>query len=225
MCKGYVALTFDDGPDPLYDPRLLQVFARYRDAAGQRTRGTFFLVGARAQKRPDLVRALVAAGNGVGNHSYSHPFMDELSADAANKEILGTNQILESITNQRVRVYRPPFARTTAAIGSYVRSEGMTTVLWSVDSSDWDGASATAIAEIGRRASDGDVVLLHDTHPATVAAMPVLLGRLRQRGLCPGSIVPTATPTVAWYTRSARPTVYYARAGPWPAPPARGESC
>ncbi len=215
-CSGYVALTFDDGPSPVYTSQVLRVFATSRDAAGQRIRGTFFLVGARAQNWPDLVSALAAARNEVGNHSYSHPFMDELPPDAAENEILGTNQILSSITHQQVLLYRPPFARTTTAIESYVRTQNMTTALWTVDSRDWAGATAVDIATIGSRAKDGDIVLLHDSYASVVSALPQMLERLRTRGLCPGKVMPTDTPTVTWYGADGTPMRHYVRAAAWP---------
>lgn len=189
---GHVALTFDDGPGPGTD-ELLAALAT-RDA-----RATFFLVGARARQEPATTRRIVEQGHAVGNHSWSHPFLDELAPRAAYDELLGTNQVLRDLTGAAPTLFRPPFGRTNGEIRGYAEELGATEVLWTIDTRDWDGATTDEVVASVAGAVDGDVVLLHDAgHPATVEALPRILDDLRERGLCPGRVERTATEQVAW---------------------------
>lgn len=190
---GYVALTFDDGPSST-TLALLQALADNGS-----TRATFFNVGAQEQLHPDLVRAEQAAGEWPGDHTYSHPFLDELTPDAAAGEILGTQQIHEQLTGTVETLFRPPFGRTNATIRGIAQSLGMTEVLWTVDTRDYAGASSDEIVASALTARPGGIVLMHDAgYATTVAAVPRIIDGLAARGLCAGRVVPTARTITAW---------------------------
>jgi peptidoglycan/xylan/chitin deacetylase (PgdA/CDA1 family) len=203
---GYVALTFDDGPSTTTDA----ILNALHDNGG--ARATFFNIGAQEQLHPDLVREEQAAGQRAGDHTYSHPFLDELSATDAANEILGTQQIHEQITGVRERLFRPPYGRTTPAIREAARSMGMTEVLWTIDTQDYAAGTTTEdILASALSAHDGDIVLMHDAgYATTVAALPAILRGLVQRGLCPGRVVPTHHPVTAWPGMQ-----FYATAARW----------
>jgi peptidoglycan/xylan/chitin deacetylase (PgdA/CDA1 family) len=202
---GYVALTFDDGPSTT-TTAILQAL---RDNG--LTRATFFNIGAQEQLHPDLVLAEQAAGERPGDHTYSHPFLDELTLGEAAGEILGTQQIHEQITGVREALFRPPFGRTTPEIRAIARSMGMTEVLWTIDTQDYAGATTAQIVATALTAHRGDIILMHDAgYATTVAAVPQIIRGLGDRGICAGRVVPTRHPVTAWPG-----TTFFATAARW----------
>ncbi|NYG07278.1 peptidoglycan/xylan/chitin deacetylase (PgdA/CDA1 family) [Phycicoccus badiiscoriae] len=150
------APTFDDGPSASTSAILGAL------SANGQVRATFFNVGAQEQLHPALVLAQQAAGQWPGDHSYSHPFPDELPSYAVTDEILGTQQIHEQLTGVREWLFRPPFGPATAAIRATALSMGMTEVLWTVDTRDYAGATTPEIVATAMTAHDKDIVLMHD---------------------------------------------------------------
>jgi peptidoglycan/xylan/chitin deacetylase (PgdA/CDA1 family) len=202
--NGFVAISFDDGPTAM-TPDYVQ--ALY-DAGW--VKATFFLTGAHAQEYPQYVDLLAANGQWIGNHSYSHPFLDELGEPDAFNELLGTNQIIQSMTGTAPTLFRPPYGRTNAGIRQDATSLGMTEVLWTTDSFDYNGVSTADIVANAMQVQPGGIILLHEGYATTLAAIPQIVDGLAQRGLCAGKIVPSATPVEAWPG-----TTYYATAAHW----------
>jgi peptidoglycan/xylan/chitin deacetylase (PgdA/CDA1 family) len=134
----------------------------------------------------------------VENHSYSHPFLDTLDVDAAANEILGTSQILTSITNKPVKYWRAPFNRFTEQILASAAAQGLRHVSWTIDTRDWEpGATATSITAALEGVRDQDIVLLHDGYDATVQAIPKIVRLLREKRLCTGKLANARTPIVS----------------------------
>lgn len=202
---GYVALTFDDGPSAT-TTAILQ--ALHDNGL---TRATFFNIGAQEQLHPALVMAEQAAGDWPGDHTHSHPFLDELTTSQAAGELLGTQQIHEQITGVRESLFRPPFGRTTPEIRALARSMGMTEVLWTIDTQDYAGATTAQIVAAALAAHRGDIILMHDAgYATTVAAVPPIIRGLADRGICAGRVVPTRHPVTAWAG-----TTFFASAARW----------
>jgi peptidoglycan/xylan/chitin deacetylase (PgdA/CDA1 family) len=137
---GELALTFDDGPNPLWTPRLLDLLAR------RGVRATFFLVGSYAQSHPALVRQIAAGGHLIGNHSWSHRNLALAPSSTIEDQIYRTIQTLEEITAAPICYFRPPFGARRPATFSIARRLGLTPVLWNAMTSDWKNPSADAIA-------------------------------------------------------------------------------
>ena len=158
-----VALTFDDGPNDVATPQLLEVLARHE------ARATFFNMGNFARERPEIVRQVVAAGHVLGNHSMSHPRLSTQSASRVRQELADCNAVLEEIAGAAVRFFRPPFGARRPAVMRAARELGLTPVLWNVFGYDWKpigvdgilGNLENGIAHWQRRGR-GANLLLHD---------------------------------------------------------------
>jgi peptidoglycan/xylan/chitin deacetylase (PgdA/CDA1 family) len=180
--NGYVGLTFDDGPSAATTTGLLDALA----AGG--ARATFFNMGSNSQQLPELVRAEVAAGMWIGNHTVTHPHLTQIGEPAAFEEIAQTQDILQGLTGHKPKLFRPPFGETNDQVRADEKRLHVLEVLWTVDSRDWAGASTAEIVQAALSMKDKDIILMHDWPPNTVAALPQILGGLADRGLCPGKI-------------------------------------
>ncbi|MFI9006716.1 polysaccharide deacetylase family protein [Actinosynnema sp. NPDC053489] len=181
-CTGYVALTYDDGPNAQYTRALLTALR----SAG--ARATFFDLGSRVQQQPQVTREVVQAGMWVGNHSWSHPYLTNLGAAAVARELGDTQNAIRGATGQAPTLFRPPYGATNATVQAEARKLGLTQVTWSVDSQDWNGASTDAIVRAATGASAGGIVLMHAGYQTTVDAVPRIVQGLAARNLCPGRI-------------------------------------
>ncbi len=189
--NGYVGLTFDDGPNASNTTKLLAALKQ----AG--LRATMFNVGQNAQNNPSLVRDQAAAGMWVGNHSYTHPNMTTLSSSQMLSEITRTQQTIQSITGNAPKLFRPPYGATNATLKSIESQNGLTEVLWSVDSQDWNGATTAQIVAAAGKLQNGDVILMHDQYQTTLQAIPQIAQNHKSRNLCSGMISPSTGRAVA----------------------------
>ncbi|WP_017689004.1 polysaccharide deacetylase family protein [Paenibacillus sp. PAMC 26794] len=188
--NGYVGLTFDDGPSG----NTTNILNALKQAG---LRATMFNVGQNAQNNQSLVTAQVAAGMWIGNHSYTHPNMTTLNSSQMSSEITRTQQTIQSITGSSPKLFRPPYGATNATLKSVVSQNGLTEVLWNVDSQDWNGASAAQIVAAVNTMKSGDVILMHDQYQTTLQAIPQIAQNLKNRGLCSGMISSTTGRAVA----------------------------
>jgi peptidoglycan-N-acetylglucosamine deacetylase len=174
----YIAMTFDDGPHPILTPRLLDMLK----ARG--IRATFFLIGQNAAEYPDIVRRIAAEGHQIGNHTWNHPQLTKLSPAALREEIDRTSSTIAEIIGKRLLVMRPPYGATSAYINHWMNREfGMKVVLWSVDPLDWKYRNAARVEnQILAGARPGAIILSHDIHATTVAAMPGVFDSLIAKG-------------------------------------------
>ncbi len=138
--SGELALTFDDGPNPAWTPKLLDLLAHHGVQA------TFFLLGSFAQAEPELVRRIAAAGHLIGNHTWSHPHLSSTPAAKVHEELARTNEALEQIVGAKVRYFRPPFGARRPVVFRIARELGLTPVLWNAMTSDWSEPSAERVA-------------------------------------------------------------------------------
>jgi peptidoglycan/xylan/chitin deacetylase (PgdA/CDA1 family) len=146
---GELALTFDDGPNPAWTPKLLDTLAEHD------IKVTFFMLGSRAQSQPALVRRIAEAGHLIGNHSWSHPNMACTAAGKVRRELVQTKDALEQIAGRQVGYFRPPFGARRPVVFRIARELGMTVVLWNAMTSDWREPSAERIASKLMKTIDG----------------------------------------------------------------------
>ncbi|GAA1719666.1 polysaccharide deacetylase family protein [Nonomuraea bangladeshensis] len=190
-CSGYVGLTFDDGPTPGNTPALL---AALRTAG---LRATMFNVGQNVEAYPDLTRQQVRAGMWIGDHSWDHPHMTQLTAEQQDAQISRTQDVITRVTGATPRLFRPPYLETDEGLRAVELRHGLTEINADVDSQDWNNATADQIAAKARELRSGDVILMHDWPANTVRAIPRIAADLRERGLCAGRISPVTGRAVA----------------------------
>jgi peptidoglycan-N-acetylglucosamine deacetylase len=157
-----IALTYDDGPNPEQTPRLLDLLDRHEAKA------TFFLIGQWAEREPELIRELVAKGHAIGNHTHTHVTMPAHGATRIREELRRCRESVEASgerfsTIDGAALMRPPYGRRRPGTLRVMREEGYVPVTWSITCYDWRAHTTTrAISRRGKRAKDGDIILLHD---------------------------------------------------------------
>jgi peptidoglycan/xylan/chitin deacetylase (PgdA/CDA1 family) len=181
LCGGrrgkYIALTFDDGPGPYTELAMHMLRKRH-------LRATFFLVGSRAQLYQSLPRREATLG-AIGDHTWTHRSLPGLSHRTVVQEIGVTRDYLRGLSHAPLLLFRPPYGAHNPWIDRTVSSLGLLEVLWSVDSGDaLPGATARSVARtVIEHLRPGAIVLMHDIHPAAVAALPRILRAIRRRHL------------------------------------------
>lgn len=157
-----IALTYDDGPNPTYTPKLLALLDRFG------ARATFFSIGTWAEREPELLRELQAAGHAIGNHTHTHPTMPLLSAAQVKEELRRCRAAVEAAGIEFARagdgmLMRPPYGRRRPGTLRAMREEGYQPVTWSITCYDWRRtATRRSIARHAAHAGPGDIILMHD---------------------------------------------------------------
>jgi len=175
-----IALTFDDGPSSVYTAQILAILKREGVSA------TFFVIGSNASHYPELVAQEVQQGHVVGNHTWSHANLKNLSSAAVRNELQGTSSEIYADTGVYPVVFRPPGGNFNSSVQAIAASLGLSTVLWNVDPRDWSRPGSDAIIKtVLNTTHNGSIILLHDgggDRSQTVAALPTIIATLVQRG-------------------------------------------
>ena len=184
-----MALTFDDGPDPDYTAKILDALKAKNVPA------TFFVIGANMVKYPDIVRRMVDEGHEVGSHTFFHPEDDEMGALRSHLELNALQRLLASVTGRTTYLFRTPYGRSEgpltedqAAQQTLFEKEGYIVAGADIVPRDWETMSATEISDYvmaQTKPGAGEVIVMHDAggdRTATVAAVPILIDRLRAEG-------------------------------------------
>jgi peptidoglycan/xylan/chitin deacetylase (PgdA/CDA1 family) len=172
-----LALTFDDGPHPLYTERLLALLREEHVPA------TFFVIGKMVRKYPELVRDISMDGNLVGNHTYSHVTLTNLSFDEMMTEYQADNDIIERTIGKPVHFCRPPGGDYNRDVIRAASETGMTTVLWTDDPGDYANPGTNVIEKrLLKKISNGGIILLHDGIEQTMEVLPQLIQYARDKG-------------------------------------------
>lgn len=176
-----VALTFDDGPSDAYTPQVLSILQQ------KNVHATFFCIGEQVQDEPDLVQQEYSAGHIVGNHSWSHPDLTTLSPSDVQTQLGKTSAAIQQAMGVLPTLFRPPYGAISESVKDQIADRGMTSVLWSVDTEDWQMPGSDAIVKtVLDQAENGAIILMHDgggDRSQTVDALPTIIQSLQQRGL------------------------------------------
>jgi peptidoglycan-N-acetylglucosamine deacetylase len=188
----HVALTFDDGPDPVSTPQFAAVLADH-DA-----KATFFMLGSMVERAPGLAAELAATGHEIGVHGWDHRYLPARTPTATRSDIRRATDLIERVTGRRPRFFRPPYGVLSGPALMTARELGLTPVLWSAWGREWTpGATPDSVyATLARDLEGGVTVLLHDsgcTSPpgswqAGLGALPLLLDHCAAAGLRVGPV-------------------------------------
>lgn len=172
--ENVVALTFDDGPHGTYTRELLD---------GLKQRGvvaSFFVLGEHVEGNEELILRMKEEGHLIGNHTFSHVKLDTLSDLAACDEVRRTCEAIEAVTGEKVEYIRPPYGAYNEELECMIN---LNKVLWTVDPQDWNTTDTNAIVRhVVNNVKDGDIILLHDIYPSSVAAALRIVDELKARG-------------------------------------------
>lgn len=169
----YVALTFDNGPNPKVTPRVLETLKEHGATA------TFFMLGSQVDYYPEIVEQVAIEGHEIGNHSTNHPDFTNLSTEEIHQEIDKTNHLIEDAIGTKPTVTRPPYGAYNDDLIKIAKNNESPIVLWSVNSLDEKTLNADAVQ---KEITPGSIVLMHDTLSTTADALPELLDRLEREG-------------------------------------------
>ncbi len=174
----YVALTFDDGPHSTLTPKALDILARHN------AHGTFFVVGSSATRNRSIMARAVAEGNEIGVHTWSHIKMSSSSTATIDSEISRTAAVIKEATGKAPRVMRPPYGATNKNIIAHMYNDyGMYSILWDVDTLDWKHHNPQKVISTAvSQAKPGSIILVHDIHASTLAALEGVVTGLQARG-------------------------------------------
>ncbi len=182
-----VALTFDDGPSPLWTPQVLDELKK----AG--IKATFFMIGKHVEQYPEIARRVAREGHDIENHGYDHKVMIYYKTDELKKEIDEAEKVIKDVTGQTTKYFRPPKAWLNDTEKQKVKDMGYGVVLWSLNSKDWVTFHDKQITSfIARHIKPGDIILFHDSggvfsteggdRSQTVKTIPRLVKRLEEKG-------------------------------------------
>ncbi|MFD0871600.1 polysaccharide deacetylase family protein [Paenibacillus residui] len=182
--KREVALTFDDAPDDRFTPQVLDVLKK------EGVKATFFVVGNRVEKHPDIVQRMVDEGHVIGNHSYDHANLPKLTDDKFREQITRTDSLIRNFTGYTPSLLRPPYGNINEGQIQWLASQQKRIINWNVDSLDWKGLSAEQVeTNILAHVFPGSIILQHSAGgtgedlTGTVNALPRIIAKLREDGV------------------------------------------
>jgi len=167
--KSKIHLTFDDGPDVNTTPKILEVLKKHNHKA------TFFCIGHKIDKHPEIVKQIIEEGHKVGNHSFSHSnFFDFFGSKKIISEIIRTNKLIKEITGKDCNIFRPPFGITNPHIALSIKKLKMEVIAWNIRSLDTVKSKEKVLQRI-KNAKNGDIILFHDTKKQTIEILDEFL--------------------------------------------------
>lgn len=179
--KGTVALTFDDGPSPIYTPQVLAILKKYDIKA------TFFVVGANAKKYPDMVKAIHDAGHVIASHSMTHPMLTKISGHSLTYEIDEPSLIVNDIIGIKPKCLRYPFGASNEKVRTAIRADNMHPVPMGFNSFDYERPGTDKIIkQVLNNIYSKQIILMHDGYDKreqTVAALPTIIEGIKKKGL------------------------------------------
>ena len=181
------ALTFDDGPSPLWTPKILDELKKCDIKA------TFFMIGHHVQQYPELARRVASEGHTIGNHGYAHSVVLYYTPAEIEEEIKYTEHVIREATGKTTRYFRPPKAWLAKSLKAKIHSMGYQVILWSLNSKDWVPFNHKWMVHyLSSYVKNGDIILFHDSgnvfsteggdRMQTVKAVSLLSRQLRNQG-------------------------------------------
>ncbi|MEH7082369.1 polysaccharide deacetylase family protein [Neobacillus drentensis] len=176
-----VAITFDDGPNPIYTPQVLEIFS---ESVGK---ATFFMIGEQMKKNPEVVKQVAALGHEIGNHTFTHPKLSLLSIAECLEEIEQNEKLIEELAGQKPVVFRPPYFDYNQDTVSLLNQKGYPMIgAINLEARDWEQPGVMHILEKSReRIQNGSILIFHDGYgdrSQTIEAVRKLVSELTSQG-------------------------------------------
>ena len=179
-----VALTFDDGPDEVFTPQILDILKKYNIKA------TFYVIGEKVQYNKKIIKREYEEGHEIGNHTYTHINVSKNSYNKIKKEIKDTQSAVKSVTGTYPKTFRPPYRAINETLFDIIKSNHMKVVLWSdLDTKDWSNPGVYNIVKIiEEKAENGTIILLHDYNKIrnnksqTIQALEKIIPKMQSLG-------------------------------------------
>lgn len=178
-----VAFTFDDGPNPVYTPQILEIFRK----SGANEKATFFMIGSQIEQHPELARTVHLEGHEIGNHTYTHPYLSKLSEQECADEVIRTESLIFKTIGIKPQTFRPPYFDYNEQAARFISGRGYALVgAVNGEAMDWEQPGVSHIVEKTKEnLSPGSVLLFHDgfgDRSQTVEAVRILAGELIAEG-------------------------------------------
>ena len=170
--KGNICLTFDDGPDPIMTPKILEILNKYD------VKGTFFLIGKNAFSNQPLVKRISDEGHSIGNHTYYHKATFSMFCkNKMTEEIRKANQLLEQITSKKITFFRPPFGVTNPKLNIVLKKLNLKSIGWGIRSLDTVTDDSIKLYNKVKKGIDkgGSIILFHDRCESTLAILEKII--------------------------------------------------
>lgn len=177
-----VALTYDDGPHPVFTPEILDILDKYH------VKATFFMVGKRMEEYPEIVKDVISRGHVIANHTYTHPHNIELDTQAqVIRELEKCEEVIEKMTGRRAHLFRPPRGLVDGTVFMIAAEEGYRVILWTVSADHHDAPTPEAMVQrVMKHIRPGGIILAHDGTISPrwkdVAATPGIIESLKKKG-------------------------------------------
>lgn len=169
-----IALTFDDGPHPVYTEQMLEVLEEAQVPA------TFFILGQNIEGHEELVKEIAEKGHLIGNHTFHHVQITGLPTEQAYEEIAETSELIEELTGKGTEYVRPPFGTWNEGLESNL---DLIPVMWTIDTLDWTTQNVDSIVNhVVKNAGENDIILMHDSYKSTVQATERIISLLKADG-------------------------------------------
>ncbi|WP_421378277.1 polysaccharide deacetylase family protein [Bacillus salacetis] len=180
--KKAVAITFDDGPNPVFTPQVLEIFQKVNGKA------TFFMIGEQMENSPELVKKAADLGHEIGNHTYTHPKLSQISKEEAVKEIDATASLIEKLTGQKPSLFRPPYLDYNGQTTEVLQEKGYPIMIGALnmEATDWEQPGVDFILRKTKNViENGSILLFHDGYgdrSQTIEAVRILAQELTEQG-------------------------------------------
>lgn len=174
-----VALTFDDGPDPVNTPKIIKVL---RD---NNIQGTFFCIGKQIESCKSVIKQAYADGDIIANHSWSHKDFTTINAAEINNEVTLTENEINKVIGERSALIRPPYGDINDDVQNYLTVLNYKNIIWSTDTLDWEQREvANIVKNVVENVRPGEIILMHcnEDKKVTTEALPQIISKLKERG-------------------------------------------
>jgi peptidoglycan-N-acetylglucosamine deacetylase len=179
--KKVVAITFDDGPNPVYTPQVLEIFSKAKGKA------TFFMIGEQMRNHPEVVKLVTDQGHEIGNHTFTHPKLSQLSIHDCLNEIEETEKLIEKMAGRKPVIFRPPYFDYNQDTVSLLQKKRYPMIgALNLEAQDWEQPGVEHIVQKSREAvKDGSILIFHDGYgdrSQTIEAVQLLVSELTSQG-------------------------------------------